>query len=361
MGVRQPAPEPRRRNDATGELSYNCPLCDDTGGHMQLNPEKGVFYCYRCCEGGGIAHLSRVTNVDWPSQVEHIVEMSVVAQIFGRPELVDKPLVEVAYDYGKGGPHIFGEEAAFVGGVGYVKDLLLTYGHYSGTIPILTDVRQYLDSRGVTESERRSWGLFAVTSTAADAARRGTVLVPGWDPRTGCLLGWQTRVVYPCGLPLSAGDVGAAFSLWFGPSGPKYLGPKVKAKDFYFIYSPSVVVPQTRIVLVEGPFDAIAVERAGFPCAAMMGKRVSPAGLDQLKSIGVRELIVLLDSVDKDGRVVKSTLTLTALASSVGFDVKIATLDHGDPGVAGIGEIRDAVGRAEHFSTKSLCELFLIM
>ena len=41
------------------EYRANCPFCQETSGHLYLNPEKEVFYCHKCSEAGNIWKLKK--------------------------------------------------------------------------------------------------------------------------------------------------------------------------------------------------------------------------------------------------------------------------------------------------------------
>ena len=41
------------------EYRANCPFCQETKGHLYINPEKGVFYCHKCSNAGNIWKLKK--------------------------------------------------------------------------------------------------------------------------------------------------------------------------------------------------------------------------------------------------------------------------------------------------------------
>ena len=49
------------------------------------------------------------------------------------------------------------------------------------------------------------------------------------------------------------------------------------------------------VVIVEGPFDCLAVDRFGYPCLALLGKELRPAQLRQLRVLADRTFVLLLD------------------------------------------------------------------
>ena len=49
--------EPRKHNESTGQISWDCPACDDGKGkgNLEVNYNKGVFHCWSCKD---INHMS---------------------------------------------------------------------------------------------------------------------------------------------------------------------------------------------------------------------------------------------------------------------------------------------------------------
>lgn len=47
-----------------GEIGMHCPFHDDDNRSASLNPEKGVWYCQKCNDGGGVGHLLHRMKMD---------------------------------------------------------------------------------------------------------------------------------------------------------------------------------------------------------------------------------------------------------------------------------------------------------
>lgn len=42
--------QPRKHNRVRGQVSYNCPICDDNKNNLEINYNKLVMKCWKCCD-----------------------------------------------------------------------------------------------------------------------------------------------------------------------------------------------------------------------------------------------------------------------------------------------------------------------
>ena len=161
--------------------------------------------------------------------------------------------------------------------------------------------RRYLARRGLPLEAARAGGLGLLPETedellgelagslglSQSAVRADLESLGLLDPR------WAARLFGPW-----RGANGAAQALFGrrldGGSGPKYLNSRGRRPPFYGL--PLSVSP-TNLILVEGPFDALALRASGFEnTMAAGGATVSADALSSLRTLGCRDLTVWLDA-----------------------------------------------------------------
>lgn len=135
--------------------------------------------------------------------------------------------------------------------------------------------REYLNERGVYERQVERWGM----GYAVEGELAGRVVFVVREPG-GRVVGWQARS-------------------WKGKR-PKYKNPSRGAPGvqqgavFGMEHWPSSGRGSRRVVVVEGPFDGLAVEAAtGEPFACLTGSDLHPAQVQRLSAWG--ELVVATD------------------------------------------------------------------
>jgi len=115
---------PKRPAGPSSEEIYDCPLCDDSGGHLRINRRKNLWHCFKCGDGGLVDPLLNIMNKDKPLfsfdtdkgikapittlRVEDIIEKYEFDTILKKgyrngsykPDLIDSSIVE--YFLGRG-------------------------------------------------------------------------------------------------------------------------------------------------------------------------------------------------------------------------------------------------------------------
>lgn len=347
-GVLRNPPEPISGPSATGESVYLCPFpeCDDRSGHMHINGQKGVYFCYKCSRGGTIVSLRRATGINWPLDVAARLYASGVGATI-------RDILSAAYKTVTG-QQATQEGVDYVGlssmvaplpmtipvnvarMAGIINDHLVTtvadrlvcgithndvggnavyWFPKSGWAPEI--VRYLIEERGVSAGEARDWGLHI---TLDKNQYSGRVIVPSWCPITGYMRSFMARAIKP-GIQ------------------PRYNSPEVKS-----LWPQTILSPLARdmaslnmlqyCVLVEGPFDAIALARTGYPVAALCGKHLSQQAVDEFKGWGLESAIVMLDAGETT-----TELSLASMLVSNSISVKMARMTgKKDPGASTVEE-----------------------
>jgi hypothetical protein len=187
---------------------------------------------------------------------------------------------------------------------------------------------RYLLERGVTREQARAHGM----GWCDDGPYRGRVIVPvtcagdrSWIARdaTGEA---RRKFLYPTGAPQG-----------------RILG-------LYDLVKPEPEI----VVLVEGIFDALRLERAGVPCVALLGKTLGRLQRARLLRLRPRRTVVLLDpDAPEDAVRVASEIgpgAVVAQASADPDELDDATLRETIdaarlPARAGLSRLRDRVAR----------------
>jgi DNA primase len=358
----KPAPAPVRTNPSNGDLVYLCPLCEDRKGHMQLSVRRGIWHCYRCGRGGSVKALRRETGVEWPldeaaqarttrdtGSLEAILEAALGRET---ARAATGARVSAGVDYSR----LTWAEAARVGGLGSAALLLtptegVARAHEVGGLPgtfraaLLRRAAAYLSRRGVGEEETAAWGIVVACDPEAGRlrpSRLGRVTWPVYDPQGDGVASWSSRAVADDARPRYAGPA----------SPPQYRGPLLGPLARLALR----VGDLGRLVLVEGPVDAMAVERAGISAGACQGKRLGREGAALLAGLGVREVVVMLDAPGADPDTPRAALTLAGDLVAAGVRALIAEPPLGckDPGEATPGELATAVVLAKPVSFDAL-------
>jgi len=93
-----------------------------------------------------------------------------------------------------------------------------------------------------------------------------------------------------------------------------------------------------RVVLVEGVFDAIQVNKAGFTVIPLFGKYIAKAHIKFITDAEFDEVVVFLD---QDAR--KDSLKIQATLVKLGFKAKVALTTKKDPGEMSLVEIQQQI------------------
>lgn len=297
---------------AKDEFLIACPYCGDKPGHHHcfVNLKKEVFHCFFCGEKGplrrllrekaGLAATAGARFSPQPAQPEVKVDMT----DFGQFDMIPFP----------------------------------RHGDFD-QLSIGAKAWQYLVNRGITEPE-----------------------IIMYKMRYSKIGRYARRVIVPI---IEAGKVVCFSARSFANVEPKYLFPHkgetiLSASDSIFNYEAlmrGTGMEQT-VVITEGIFDCIAVERLGIEpnviCISTLSKRISDVQARKLVAVrNNRKFVIMFDSVAKDHRIWGDIKQAAKKLSEFAPDVKVAIAELGeaDPDQASPIAVLDALRTAEPFDT----------
>ena len=254
------------------EYLVSCPICGDSTSHphMHLNPTKGVYYCFHC---GAKGHLKQLVD-DYAHGARYKKSVS---------KKVDQAVDKIDfYDFSRI--------------IAMVPDALNT------------KAMDYLHERGMSDEE--------IVTYQVRLARYGK-------------FAW--RVVFP--MVEERKVVCFAGRKMPGVDGTKWRFPRrdeTISTASETVYNINSVEDHHTVVITEGIFDAINIERlsrGGICGVALNGKRLhQPQLYKLLKLPKVETFCVMLDSDAK-----METLTAAKQLSVYGKKVKICLLGSGEP------------------------------
>ena len=229
---------------AKGGNRYVCPFCH-SGGHgnagsdSAFNVKGGKFSCFSCGKSGDIFDLA--AEVEGIDPADKRGQLEAVAAWAGIPLSMDPSRPSPARPRA--------QERKQVAAPAPVGDKLGTAQGRDKHRAYIAQAREsiddpeavaYLKSRGYTLEEAREIGL-------------------GYDPATKRLvIPWKGSDVYHIDRDVT------------GRASHKYSKPKTEEAGVQPLWNPAALESEAFFV-VEGPFDALAVELAGFPAVALGG------------------------------------------------------------------------------------------
>ena len=256
------------------EYVVRCPWLDHpTHNHCYVNPVKQKFICHYCGERGLLKRLLKKYEVD--GEVDQLDEVE-----REQPDLID-----------------FSQFAKVTGGDGLMNQLAFSY----------------LKDRGLSNEEIRTYDL----RFSGEGRFYGRVILPTYE--NGKLVNFIGRSFMDC-------------------VQPKYMFPRkgetlLTSREAIFGYHEAVNNPLSRMVIVEGIFDAIAVNRMDWRGRvrglAILSSHISPGQLHKLLLLPKKDLYIVC--LDPDAH--KETI---ALAKTLNIEygrenVKVVLLLEGDP------------------------------
>lgn len=293
------------RNTSSRNIKVLCLFHDDSNPSMSFDQDTGLFLCFSCGKRGNIVTLAHKLGI----RVEHRGESSFV------PDL-DDPAAEAAAFSRRMTEALADDDAD-----------LPTMPERSLTAFLAAETDYWTD-RGLTDDTIAAWQL-------GYARFRNQAIIPVRAPFTDELRGVIRRNLTP-GVQ------------------PKYLNPRgfPKNQTLFGSWMDADHDPDypNRIVLGEGPMDAIKIWQAGFNGRAIMGSRLSRDQVTILLKYGVTEVILFLDD---------DTPGFKAAMSAYGrlhrkFEVSAAVYPQvraTDPGDLSSRQIRQAVARAVNMTS----------
>lgn len=251
------------------EIRINCPHCEDTKFHCYINRDKWVFNCFKCGASGKLASIYTPNLLQWDSRIFYKSKQVQFAPMVSLSDPILAPR--------KLRPH---------------------------TLPISEEILPnrkgnawiYLHSRGITDEQLEKYKVR--TSHELHGPYKNSIIFPIYQ---------ENKLVYFVCRKYT-GDM------------PKYINAPWPKGDTLFIAYP----PQTkRVVIVEGIFDALAVENVGCIGIALLGKKPTSGQLIRLRSFAKNVIIYL----DHDAFSHAINLKLQLLAMGIGSSIVSHNLD----------------------------------
>lgn len=197
-----------------------------------------------------------------------------------------------------------------------------------GAAPIpLPGLLPYLIKRDISATDVATFGLFY----CAWGRYADRLVFPVWE--SGRLLYWQARAMW------EAADRGGRFIKALNP--PRVEGAAVSSE---LLFNIDTARGSPRVVLVEGPIDAVHV---GPSAVCTFGKRITPAQIARLVRAGVRAVDLYWDGPGpKEPAGAWPEMLEAAPRLALFFDTRLGRLPHGDPGARSRDENASILARA---------------
>ncbi len=325
-----------------------CPFHNEKSGSFYVNPEKGIFKCFGCGEGGDVfAFLQKSKGTDFIDTVRDL------ANRYGI-RLVES--VEEKQHYDRRAQFFSLNEAA----CNYYQQLL--QDPTDGASP-----RRYLEGRGVTEEiikrfklgfAPNSWdGLLRYlnnTMKVSEATLEEAGLVRRRAESTGVYDLFRNRLMVP--IMDDQGRVVAFGGRALGSDEQvKYLNSPetpiyVKGQHLYgYNLAKEAIKAKDAVIVVEGYFDAISLHQYGFENAvATLGTALTEQQAKMLVRYTESKRVYLSFDSDQAGvkAVERGVETLNQIAEGVGIELKVIRI----PGGKDPDECLRSEGGAEAFA-----------
>lgn len=112
-------------------------------------------------------------------------------------------------------------------------------------------------------------------------------------------------------IPVEDDNNSFLWNIWRAPEGrsPKYLYPRgVQISSILFGFYRALLKSPRRLILVEGPLDAIWLQEAGSPGVAVFGSSLSARQIELLHTYAISEVVLCFDN-DQPGRLATEQVT----------------------------------------------------
>ncbi|WP_084962516.1 DNA primase [Thermoactinospora rubra] len=254
------------RNAGGGNLKGLCPFHDEKSPSFNVTPERGMFYCFGCGEGGDvITFVEKIEHLSFTEAVERLAQRAGIQLQYEQGGYVPKR------DQGERARLI---EAHRVAAEFYAERLLA---------PEAAPGRKFLAERGFERADAERFGVGyapneweALTRHLMGRGFAAEEIVKGGlakEGRRGPIDRFRGRLVWP--IRDATGDVigFGARKLLDGDDGPKYLNtPETplykKSQVLYGIdLAKREISKRSQAVIVEGYTDVMACHLAGVPTA----------------------------------------------------------------------------------------------
>ncbi len=261
--------EYRKHNDASCQVSYDCPLCDDDkhSGNLEINYESSIFKCWACCEvnkmQGRVPYLlKRFGNKD-----------SLKNYLLLRPDALDRVNRE----------H---------------KEVVVTLPDNFNNF-FKTDKPSYPEQLALAYLRDRRISDDMINYYNIGFCNKGKyfnrIIIPSYDKE---------------------GVLNYFIGRWFSKEKTKikYLNPEAEKESM--IFNENKINYDATIYLVEGGFDHIVIPNS----IPLLGKYISPMLLLELYEKAVGNIVIVLDGEDiayEDAKKLYKTLSIGKLIGRI--------------------------------------------
>jgi DNA primase len=299
-------------SQSTNEIALYCPSCGHHKRKLMISLEKDLFHCWVCDYGGHISKLIRtygneiiwrewqraIGKLDYDIDLRDFLLGSGAVSKIGQPAKVSLP----------------------------PEAIKLTTG-----IPSLLAKKclNFLLKRGLSYRTIRMYNLHY----AEDGKYRDRVIIPSYDGK-GQINFFVARSIY------DATDV------------TKYVHPQTAKEDI--IFNELLVTWERPIVLVEGPFDAIAVNRNAVP---LLGSALSEKSALFKQIMNAKPEVILMLDNDSPGQA--GTVKAGRILTDWGITTSIAAYSTKDPGELSRKEIFRAIKERKQFTQSDVMRRIL--
>ena len=319
-----------------------CPFHEERTPSFSVNPVEKLYHCFGCGKGGdAITFVRETEGLDFVEAVEWLAER-----------------FRVTLEYEETSPQVEASRKRRDRLHALLEQATSFYERYLWESAAGEPVRAYLDGRGLREEVCREFrlGLSPGDGLARKAQEKGFTRD---ELRAAGLTNARGNDYFPPRLRFPLADARGRIVGFQArklrdddPLRGKYVNtPETelfhKSAILYGLHlARTAVAKQERAVVVEGNTDVIALRQAGFePVLASMGTALTERQLKELQRL-TRRLYLCFDA-DAAGE--EATLRGMELATTLGFDVRVVTLPHGqDPADAPEG-FEQRLGQAEGY------------
>jgi DNA primase len=256
------------------EYRVNCPECNDTNGHLYFNLRKMVYICHKCGAKGRI--IKSLYNIPKLDSYEEVVN-----SFYTKGE-IDIPLNPIHTTEQKVEPKrtvpIF--------------DLIPVGYDRAGTAKE-TIAYNYLINRGLTDYQIKRYSIGLGRYEFEDYIVFPITTIPD----IGTMKYWVARYI---------GKDKAKTH--------KYINAPWSKEDVLYIADKNVEATWFDGVIVEGVFDALAIERVSFKSIALLGKSANARQIERLIDEATKGYVIFLDS-DAFSKAVELQLQLRTMAN----------------------------------------------
>ncbi len=301
-----------------------CPFHKETSPSFTVSPDKQMFYCFGCHEGGNVfTFISKVERVDFAESVK------IVGQIIGIPVREEKNFRDNEYER-----------------LLKINEIIAQSYRQALHRPENKHALEYLLNRGVTQQSIEEFALGYAPDQwryATDTLKKMNIVLDT-AVKTGNINKvvkngeihyydrFRNRVIFPI---FSQKNEIIGFGGRIIASGePKYLNspeaPVFQKRNILYGLNKSRqhIAELGRAIVVEGYLDVIGVYQAGIQnVVAPLGTALTLEQL-QLLSRLCNEVVIVFDA---DSAGIKASLRSLDVAQSLNIDIRIAQLPELDP------------------------------